>query len=128
MSTDMSASTEPELQAETRDVELAITGMTCASCSARVEKKLNRLEGVEAVAHAGQPGSHPVAQAGRALGHLLQRETLDRRNPAREVDRTTHRLHRRHAGFCHGGRVLRVGRGFARRLEERSGDHQELWV
>ncbi|MGA8047333.1 MAG: heavy metal translocating P-type ATPase [Dermatophilaceae bacterium] len=31
-----------------REVDLAITGMTCASCSARVEKKLNRLDGCEA--------------------------------------------------------------------------------
>ncbi|MGK5630105.1 heavy metal translocating P-type ATPase [Streptomyces sp. URMC 123] len=29
-------------------VELAIGGMTCASCAARIEKKLNRLEGVSA--------------------------------------------------------------------------------
>ncbi|MFB4193203.1 heavy metal translocating P-type ATPase [Streptomyces carpaticus] len=29
-------------------VELAIGGMTCASCAARIEKKLNRLEGVTA--------------------------------------------------------------------------------
>ncbi len=29
-------------------IELPITGMTCASCAARVEKRLNRLEGVEA--------------------------------------------------------------------------------
>jgi len=28
-------------------IELKITGMTCASCSARVEKKLNKLNGVE---------------------------------------------------------------------------------
>ena len=28
--------------------ELAIGGMTCASCAARVEKKLNRLDGVSA--------------------------------------------------------------------------------
>lgn len=32
----------------TVDVELAIGGMTCASCAARIEKKLNRMEGVEA--------------------------------------------------------------------------------
>ncbi len=31
-----------------RDVELRIGGMTCASCAARVEKKLNRMEGVTA--------------------------------------------------------------------------------
>ncbi|CAL9436990.1 heavy metal translocating P-type ATPase [Streptomyces sp. enrichment culture] len=38
------ATTVPD-QAE---VELAIGGMTCASCAARVEKKLNRMEGVTA--------------------------------------------------------------------------------
>ncbi|MFD5553953.1 heavy metal translocating P-type ATPase [Streptomyces sp. NPDC127068] len=34
--------------APTEQVELAIGGMTCASCAARIEKKLNRMEGVEA--------------------------------------------------------------------------------
>src|SRR3990172_10179601 len=29
-------------------VQLAIEGMTCASCAARIERKLNKLEGVEA--------------------------------------------------------------------------------
>jgi Cu+-exporting ATPase len=33
---------------EGRSVELAIGGMTCASCAARVEKKLNRMDGVTA--------------------------------------------------------------------------------
>jgi P-type Cu+ transporter len=32
----------------TSDVELVIGGMTCASCAARVEKKLNRMDGVTA--------------------------------------------------------------------------------
>ena len=32
----------------TRQVDLAITGMTCASCSARIERKLNKLDGVRA--------------------------------------------------------------------------------
>ncbi|MGH3990741.1 MAG: cation transporter, partial [Pseudonocardiaceae bacterium] len=31
-----------------RQVELAIGGMTCASCAARIERKLNRLDGVSA--------------------------------------------------------------------------------
>jgi len=31
-----------------RDVELDITGMTCASCATRIERKLNKLPGVEA--------------------------------------------------------------------------------
>ncbi|WP_280310265.1 cation transporter, partial [Nocardia abscessus] len=29
-------------------VELVIGGMTCASCAARIEKKLNKLDGVTA--------------------------------------------------------------------------------
>ncbi|MBA2945887.1 heavy metal translocating P-type ATPase [Streptomyces himalayensis] len=34
--------------APTAEVELSIGGMTCASCAARVEKKLNRMDGVTA--------------------------------------------------------------------------------
>ncbi len=34
--------------APVHDVELTIGGMTCASCAARIEKKLNRIEGVVA--------------------------------------------------------------------------------
>ncbi|MFE7532082.1 heavy metal translocating P-type ATPase, partial [Kitasatospora sp. NPDC057542] len=37
----------PDLGARDR-VELSIGGMTCASCAARIEKKLNRMDGVEA--------------------------------------------------------------------------------
>ncbi|MGN6128237.1 MAG: cation transporter, partial [Humibacter sp.] len=29
-------------------IELEIGGMTCASCAARIEKRLNRMDGVEA--------------------------------------------------------------------------------
>ena len=31
-----------------RQLELTIGGMTCASCAARIEKKLNKLDGVRA--------------------------------------------------------------------------------
>ncbi|WP_299443890.1 cation-translocating P-type ATPase [uncultured Phycicoccus sp.] len=34
---------------DVHEVDLAITGMTCASCVARIEKKLERLEGVDAL-------------------------------------------------------------------------------
>ncbi|MFH8386625.1 heavy metal translocating P-type ATPase [Kitasatospora sp. NPDC018058] len=37
----------PDIGARDR-VELSIGGMTCASCAARIEKKLNRMDGVEA--------------------------------------------------------------------------------
>ncbi len=39
----MAAVTEPKAR-----VELAIDGMTCASCATRIEKRLNRLDGVDA--------------------------------------------------------------------------------
>jgi Cu+-exporting ATPase len=34
--------------APTNNVDLPITGMTCASCASRIERRLNKLEGVEA--------------------------------------------------------------------------------
>jgi len=43
-----STSTEPDRLADPRSVELLISGMTCASCAARIEKKLNKLDGVSA--------------------------------------------------------------------------------
>ncbi|WP_441249920.1 heavy metal translocating P-type ATPase [Kitasatospora sp. McL0602] len=44
------STTTPATTPETRrdSVELSIGGMTCASCAARIEKKLNRLDGVTA--------------------------------------------------------------------------------
>jgi Cu+-exporting ATPase len=42
----MSTTTDPRAPLST--VELAIGGMTCASCAARIEKKLNRVDGVAA--------------------------------------------------------------------------------
>ncbi|MBK3556562.1 copper-translocating P-type ATPase [Streptomyces sp. MBT56] len=42
------ATTATGSDAGTTAVELAIGGMTCASCAARIEKKLNRMDGVEA--------------------------------------------------------------------------------
>uniref|UniRef100_UPI000525927B cation transporter n=1 Tax=Kitasatospora phosalacinea TaxID=2065 RepID=UPI000525927B len=43
----MSTTTDPSAAPRDR-VELSIGGMTCASCAARIEKKLNRIDGVEA--------------------------------------------------------------------------------
>jgi Cu+-exporting ATPase len=41
-------STTPPAPADREQVELLIGGMTCASCAARIEKKLNKLDGVTA--------------------------------------------------------------------------------
>jgi Cu+-exporting ATPase len=45
MSTDLSHGGAKD---SSHDVELAITGMTCASCANRIERKLNKLDGVTA--------------------------------------------------------------------------------
>ncbi|WP_318219388.1 heavy metal translocating P-type ATPase [Streptomyces sp. SCL15-6] len=61
---DTPTATEPDLA----EVELLIGGMTCASCAARVEKKLNRMDGVSATvnyatekARITYPATTPVA-------------------------------------------------------------------
>ena len=42
------ANPDPALHQGSRTVDLAVGGMTCASCAARLERKLNRLPGVTA--------------------------------------------------------------------------------
>ncbi len=44
----MSTTTTPDQLADAQSVELVIGGMTCASCAARIEKKLNKLDSVTA--------------------------------------------------------------------------------
>jgi Cu+-exporting ATPase len=44
----MTATSTAAPLAEARSLELVIGGMTCASCAARIEKKLNKLDGVSA--------------------------------------------------------------------------------
>src|SRR3954469_22942219 len=51
MSTTGTFATTPTVTTQTgttQTVTLAIGGMTCASCAARIEKKLNKLDGVDA--------------------------------------------------------------------------------
>ena len=71
-------------------LELPITGMTCASCAARVEKRLNRLEGVEAsVNYATETASvtfDPAAVAPESLVEAVEQVGL-RRPPARRARR-----------------------------------------
>ena len=46
---------------DTREIELAVGGMTCASCAARIEKKLNRLDGVSASVNYATESAHVIA-------------------------------------------------------------------
>ena len=43
-----------------REIDLAVAGMTCASCVARVEKKLNRVPGVQATVNLALESAHVV--------------------------------------------------------------------
>ncbi len=51
-------------EAAQRRVELAIGGMTCASCATRVEKKLNRMDGVEATVNLATERAHVLVAKG----------------------------------------------------------------
>lgn len=45
-------------------VDLQIGGMTCASCATRIEKKLNRMPGVQASVNYATEKAHVVLPAG----------------------------------------------------------------
>jgi len=51
-------------QPGTRVVELDIEGMTCASCVNRVEKKLGKLDGVQATVNLPLESAHVTVPAG----------------------------------------------------------------
>lgn len=55
----------------TSDVELLIGGMTCASCAARVEKKLNRLDGVTATVNFATEKAKVSYPAGTEVADLI---------------------------------------------------------
>ncbi|MEB4211248.1 heavy metal translocating P-type ATPase [Mycobacterium sp. 94-17] len=52
-------------------IELEITGMTCASCAARIEKKLNKLDGVAATVNYATETAAVTAPAGYDAGILV---------------------------------------------------------
>ncbi|MDX6353372.1 MAG: P-type Cu+ transporter, partial [Streptomyces sp.] len=54
-----------------RGVELAIGGMTCASCAARIEKKLNRMDGVSATVNYATEKAKVAYGNGIAVGDLI---------------------------------------------------------
>jgi len=63
----MTATAEPDAR-----VDLALEGMTCAACANRIERKLNRLEGVEASVNYATEQAAVRYHAGRvALADLL---------------------------------------------------------
>ncbi|MYT80224.1 ATPase, P-type (transporting), HAD superfamily, subfamily IC, partial [Streptomyces sp. MnatMP-M77] len=57
--------------AEASEAELMIGGMTCASCAARVEKKLNRMDGVTATVNYATEKARVTIGEGLELGDLV---------------------------------------------------------
>jgi P-type Cu+ transporter len=77
----------PGAGGEPRETVLAIDGMTCAACAARVEKKLNRLPGVSATVNFATATATITAPAGLPTGDLtaaVERAGYAAREPARE--------------------------------------------
>jgi Cu+-exporting ATPase len=52
-------------------VDLSIGGMTCASCAARIEKKLNKLDGVSATVNYATEKAHIVLPATLSVADLI---------------------------------------------------------
>ncbi|MGH3898155.1 MAG: heavy metal translocating P-type ATPase [Pseudonocardiaceae bacterium] len=78
------------------DIELSITGMTCASCANRIERKLNELDGVTATVNyatekarvsspAGVDSAVLIAQV-EAAGYTAELPRLPTATPAETVD------------------------------------------
>ncbi|MEU6252179.1 heavy metal translocating P-type ATPase [Streptomyces sp. NPDC047043] len=61
----------PIADPDTSDVELLIGGMTCASCAARVEKKLNRMDGVTATVNYATGKAKVAYPAGIQVADLI---------------------------------------------------------
>ena len=96
--------------AEPVAVDLEVEGMTCASCAARIEKKLNRLDGVEATVNYAtdkarvryDPGKVAPEQLVEVVTGLGYGATLPP-PPAPARTHHGHEGHDRHEGGGHGG-------------------------
>src|ERR1051325_301497 len=65
------ATAQTPIAASTSEVELLIGGMTCASCAARVEKKLNRMDGVSATVNYATEKARVSYPAGVEVADLI---------------------------------------------------------
>ena len=71
----MSSQTVPDLTStdltRTDDLELSISGMTCASCANRIERKLNKLDGVVATVNYATEKAKVTYPAGMSTAELV---------------------------------------------------------
>ncbi|MET8976302.1 heavy metal translocating P-type ATPase [Streptomyces sp. NPDC004539] len=66
------SSTHAPTAPETAEVELIIGGMTCATCAVRIEKKLNRMDGVEATVNYATEKARVSYPPGVAVTDLIE--------------------------------------------------------
>ncbi|QWB25456.1 MULTISPECIES: cation-translocating P-type ATPase [Streptomyces] len=69
--TSTTAQAPPDREPAAAEVELLIGGMTCASCAARVEKKLNRMDGVTATVNYATEKARVSYPAGTEVADLI---------------------------------------------------------
>ncbi|MFF7307669.1 heavy metal translocating P-type ATPase [Streptomyces sp. NPDC008137] len=69
--TSTTAQAPPDREPAAAEVELLIGGMTCASCAARVEKKLNRMDGVTATVNYATEKARISYPAGIEVADLI---------------------------------------------------------
>jgi Cu+-exporting ATPase len=58
-------------QSDATEIDLEIAGMTCASCAARIEKRLNKVDGVEATVNFATERAHVVASVPVTADQLI---------------------------------------------------------
>jgi Cu+-exporting ATPase len=76
-----------------RVIELEIGGMTCAACANRIEKKLNKLEGVTATVNYATEKARAVVTADLVAADLIA--VVEKTGyKARKTDKTAHRAER----------------------------------
>ena len=68
---------------ETETLRLDVEGMTCASCAARIERKLNELDGVEATVNYATEAGVGVVRSGVGVGRRPDRGRRGGRLPRR---------------------------------------------
>lgn len=71
MSSAPTVDSRPPAAPSGQDVELALTGMTCASCANRIERKLNKLDGVDASVNYATEKAHVVYPEGTDVAELV---------------------------------------------------------
>src|SRR5215216_1304495 len=83
------------------EVRLDLEGMTCASCVARIERKLNKLEGVEASVNFATEQATVHSDEDVPVERLI--ETVESAGYGARIARSAQDAHMAHAAHASGG-------------------------